>query len=468
LASPELNVQVTADISALQAGMQSAVSSVASATANMKTAVQSVAPALDAVGKASQDLGNNVAGTLMDAAKQAQAAADELKRLAAVQFGDQTQDLKLQLDILRATDPVVKAQLEGRRQLAAIRREARDIDAKGADAAAREMISAKQLLAIEQMRQNTGRARAQIAAQERQNEQARTAAAQAAANAERQRMQDSIQLIQQQTAATRQLGQQYQTINTRGLGGSFDRTDMSRAAKGLQATTNLMQSDFSSTQATVMSIGAAVAMLPIPFARVVGLLGVAGSALYGLLNNTKELDRVEAERAQRMEEAERRATNAATVRDLERQLQIEKESDPIRKLRLEYARTMDRLTRELNENMKRMSEEEAQARYEAERRLEAARTENQILKERQKIAEDIADDIARTPQEATASKPATQMQALVSSVTTSLGGAFNFAQNPVLQSIQDYAIKQAGYQANLVLTAREILQLLRNQGTVIT
>jgi hypothetical protein len=60
------------------------------------------------------------------------------------------------------------------------------------------------------------------------------------------------------------------------------------------------------------------------------------------------------------------------------------------------------------------------------------------------------------------------MQALVSSVTTSLGGAFNFAQNPVLQSIQDYAIKQAGYQANLVLTAREILQLLRNQGTVIT
>lgn len=466
MANPELNVQVSADISALEAGMRSAVSSVDSAATNMVSAVKSIAPALEAVGKSSEQVGKEIAGAMADAVREAQAAAEQLKQLATIQFGDQTQDLRLQLDILRATDPVVKAQLEGRRQLAAIKREARDLDSRGADAAAREMISTKQLLAIEQMRQNVGRARAQVAAQERQNEQARAAAAQAATNAERQRMQDSIRLIQQQTAATRQLGQQYQTINNRGLAGGFDPTTMSRAAKGLQATTNLIQSDFSSTQSTVMSIGAAVALLPIPFARVVGLLGVAGGALYGLLNNTKELDRVEAERAKRMEEAERRAMNAATVRDLERQLQIEKETDPIRKLRLEYARTMDRLTRELNENLKRMSEEEAHARYEAERRLESARTENQILKERQKIAE----DIARTTEEPAVKEPpkSTSLPGLIASVTTSLGGAFNFAQNPALQAIQTATMRAAGYQANLVLTAREILQILRNQGTVIT
>jgi hypothetical protein len=260
---------VTADISALQAGMQSAVASVDSATANIRTAVQSVAPALDAVGKASQDLGKNVAGTLMDAAKQAQAAADELKRLAAVQFGDQTQDLKLQLDILRATDPVVKAQLEGRRQLAAIRREARDIDAKGADAAAREMISTKELLAIEQMRQNVQAVRSRIVENEIRQEAARLAAAQASRAAEQQQLAAMLQAVQANNAAIMSLGQRYDTF-------------MREGAAGARRVNVAMQGMNAAAIAATGDIEGAMMALPTIFGQVAG----AAFSLGGVLHET--------------------------------------------------------------------------------------------------------------------------------------------------------------------------------------
>ena len=256
------------------------------------------------------------------------------------------------------------------------------------------------------------------------------------------------------------------------LGANFDPVIVNRAARGIMAATEVMRTDFSSIQGTVIGISGAIAMIPFPVTKIVGLLGIAAGTLMGLLDNTKQLAAAEAERAAKMAEMERRSANANIVRDLERQLQIEKETDPIRKLRIEYVRTMERLTRELNENLRKMSEEEAFARYEAEKRLAAAKAENDILKERQRIAEDAAKKAAEEEQ---ARQRAMQGMVtnrpgfgLAGSVTTSLGGAFNFAQNTILNAIQQATIKSAGYQANLVLTAKEILQILRNQGTVIT
>lgn len=258
----------------------------------------------------------------------------------------------------------------------------------------------------------------------------------------------------------------------RALGANFDPVVVNRAARGIQAATQVMQTDFSSVQGTVMGISSAIALIPFPVTKIVGLLGIAGASLIGLLDNSKELARIEAERAERMAEMERRSKNAGIVRDLERQLDIEKETDPIRRLRIEHTRTMERLTRELNQNLKQMSEEEAFARYEAEKRLETAKTENAILKERQKIADEAAKAAQQAEDERQRALAAMQRPAVgvgaANSVTTSLGGIFNFAQNTILNGIQRAAIQQAGYQANLVLTAKEILQLLRNQGTVIT
>jgi ABC-type multidrug transport system fused ATPase/permease subunit len=259
---------------------------------------------------------------------------------------------------------------------------------------------------------------------------------------------------------------------SRALGANFDPVVVNRAARGIAAATEVMRTDFSTIQGTVMGISGAIAMIPFPLTKIVGLLGIAGATFIGLLDNSKQLAAAEAERAAKMEEMQRRSANSAIVKDLERQLQIEKETDPIRRLQIEHVRTMERLTRELNDNLRKMSEEEAFARYEAERRLEAAKTENAILKERTKIA----DDAARKAAEAEKARQGAMAAMMTSrpgfgaagSVTTSLGGVFNFAQNTILNGIQQATIRSAGYQANLVLTAKEILQILRNQGTVIT
>ncbi len=90
----------------------------------------------------------------------ARAMAEELKAMESEsRIREETRDLERQLAILKEGDPVRKAELEMQRELARIRREARELDAKGADAAAREMIQAKEALAIEQGRQKIEAAR---------------------------------------------------------------------------------------------------------------------------------------------------------------------------------------------------------------------------------------------------------------------------------------------------------------------
>lgn len=91
----------------------------------------------------------------------ARAMAEEVAAMESKsRFQAETRDLERQLAILKETDPVRKAELEMQRELAKIRREALELDGKGADAAARDMIRAKEALAIEQGRQKIEAARA--------------------------------------------------------------------------------------------------------------------------------------------------------------------------------------------------------------------------------------------------------------------------------------------------------------------
>jgi hypothetical protein len=69
----------------------------------------------------------------------ARAMAEEVAAMESKsRFQAETRDLERQLAILKETDPVRKAELEMQRELAKIRREALELDGKGADAAQRK------------------------------------------------------------------------------------------------------------------------------------------------------------------------------------------------------------------------------------------------------------------------------------------------------------------------------------------
>jgi len=266
-----------------------------------------------------------------------------------------------------------------------------------------------------------------------------------------------------------------QTVQRSGLSKAFaaatDPAVLNKFARGLSAVAVATQGDYSTTANAVTSVGTAMAMLPTPYTKIIGLATVLTGQALGYRDAVLAAAKAEEERLRLLQKQVDDQTEAASmeVRNLREMLAIEKEMDPIRKreLQLEYEK------RQLRGEMLEMAD---QIDAKTNRNLYLAREALLIEKARQDveaIRAKQADEAARLAEEEArrnAAMPAQPPTAagLISSVTTSLGGAFNFAQNPVLQSIQDYAIKQAGYQANLVLTAREILQLLRNQGTVIT
>lgn len=139
--------------------------------ANMATIVDGIAQSLMMSG--SKVAGVTGAGLMAGGAiyeaifKTAEKARKEAEEVAKLELGDkfkaETRDLERQLQILKETDPVKKAELELQRELAKIRREALMLDAKGADAEARKMIAAKEALALEQGRQRIEEARLKTA-----------------------------------------------------------------------------------------------------------------------------------------------------------------------------------------------------------------------------------------------------------------------------------------------------------------
>lgn len=157
------------------------------------------------------------------------------------------------------------------------------------------------------------------------------------------------------------------------------------------------------------------------------------------------------------------------IQILERQLEITKESDPIKALELKRDLELLKIRKEMLALGDTISAQQARDLQIARENLVNAESERaiaeEIARQKERSAKAEKENVAAV-KEAARVKPS--QAGLVGSVTTSLGGTFNFAQNAVMQAIQNHAMKQVGLQQSILLTAQQILQLVRNGGTVIT
>lgn len=253
----------------------------------------------------------------------------------------------------------------------------------------------------------------------------------------------------------------------RALGANFDPVIVSRTARGIQAATQVMQTDFSQVGTTITGISGALALIPFPVTKIVGLVGILVGQFVTQREEAQRLKQIEEERAAAVQRQANAIANATSqqIRELRDQLRIEQETDPIRKRELELELTKLKLRRERLDNLQELGAEQATQLFLAKEALEVEKARKDIEDIRRRQAE----EAARNQQ---ATQPAIQPRGVgmapANSIMTSIGGMFNFAQNAAMMALQRTAIQQAGYQANLVLTAREILQILRNQGTAIT
>jgi hypothetical protein len=282
-------------------------------------------------------------------------------------------------------------------------------------------------------------------------------------------------LRQAESSVARSTDRMTQTVQRSGLSKAFavatDPAVLNKFAKTLSAVAVATQGDYSTTANAVTSVGTAMAMLPSPYTKIIGLAGVLMGQALSYRDAVLEAVKAEEERLRMMKQQVDDQTEAASmeVRNLREMLAIEKEADPIRKRELQLEYEKRQLRNEMLEIAGQIDAKTSRNLYLAKEALLIEKARQDVEAIRAKQAEDaarLAEEEAR--RKAAMPAPIANAAGLISSVTTSLGGSFNFAQNAALRSIQDYAMKQAGYQANLVLTAREILQLLRNQGTVIT
>lgn len=253
----------------------------------------------------------------------------------------------------------------------------------------------------------------------------------------------------------------------RALGANFDPVIVNRTARGIQAATQVMQTDFSQVGTTITGISGALALIPFPVTKIVGLVGILVGQFVTQREEAQRLKQIEEDRAAAVQRQANAIANATSqqVRELRDQLRIEQETDPIRKRELELELTKLKLRRERLDNLRELGAEQANELFLAKEALEVEKARKDIEDIRRRQAEEAARN-----QQATQSmlQPRGVGMGPANSIMTSIGGMFNFAQNAAMMALQRTATQQAGYQANLVLTAKEILQILRNQGTVIT
>lgn len=205
--NPQISVAVVADVNGLQRGMTQAEQTVRTSTDRMATSVQKldlggrfeqqtqrmirglagatyalrqlneaqgdavkIAESLGQAMLMSGSKGVALIGGSMSAGmalsevifKNSQKAREEAERLEKLDregsIRSETRDLERQLEILKETDPVRRAELEGQRELAIIRQKARQQDETDAD---RAKTRAEELLSIERTRQKVEEARKQ-------------------------------------------------------------------------------------------------------------------------------------------------------------------------------------------------------------------------------------------------------------------------------------------------------------------
>lgn len=253
----------------------------------------------------------------------------------------------------------------------------------------------------------------------------------------------------------------------RALGANFDPVIVSRTARGIQAATQVMQTDFSQVGTTITGISGALALIPFPVTKIVGLVGILVGQFVTQREEAQRLKQIEEERAAAVQRQANAIANATSqqVRELRDQLRIEQETDPIRKRELELELTKLKLRRERLDNLRELGAEQANELFLAKEALEVEKARKDIEDIRRRQAEEAARNQQATQ---SAIQPRGVGMGPANSIMTSIGGMFNFAQNAAMMALQRTAIQQAGYQANLVLTAKEILQILRTQGAAIT
>lgn len=257
----------------------------------------------------------------------------------------------------------------------------------------------------------------------------------------------------------------------RALGANFDPVIVSRTARGIQAATQVMQTDFSQVGTTITGISGALALIPFPVTKIVGLVGILVGQFVTQREEAQRLKQIEEERAAAVQRQANAIANATSqqIRELRDQLRIEQETDPIRKRELELELTKLKLRRERLDNLRELGAEQANELFLAKEALEVEKARKDIEDIRRRQAEEAARNQQATQSAIqSAIQPRGVGMAPANSIMTSIGGMFNFAQNAAMMALQRTAIQQAGYQANLVLTAREILQILRTQGAAIT
>lgn len=268
--------------------------------------------------------------------------------------------------------------------------------------------------------------------------------------------------------ATNRMGQAIDNAGLgRRLGNSFAEAEarLGGMAKGVRAAVIGLDA-LSQAQGTAAEkadqLSKGLMMIPNKFTLIIGGMYQIGQALSELFTGEKK---GMAEDQALFAAQQRSAVLRDQLQLLERQTAIVKETDPIKAIELKRDLELYKIRKEILAAGDSLSVQEAKRLQIANENLVNAQAERDIAAEiaRQK------ERSAKAEMQTTAAAKARPAQAgLVGSVTTSLGGTFNFAQNAVMQAIQNHAMKQVGLQQSILLTAQQILQLVRNGGTVIT
>lgn len=178
------------------------------------------------------------------------------------------------------------------------------------------------------------------------------------------------------------------------------------------------------------------------FAAIGGAAMQAGMAISEFFTGAQAEARKELERLSGMEQESR---YRAETRDLERQLEILKETDPIRKIELEGQRELARIRAAARKDDE---SDAARARTAAEEALSTERTRLRVEEARKQAAKDAI------------SAP----EGVIDTITTSIGGAFRIAQRGAMSILQQKATDAAEKTAE---NTRAMLDFMRRGAGVI-
>lgn len=197
-------------------------------------------------------------------------------------------------------------------------------------------------------------------------------------------------------AVTTTAAQMEQSIEKMSRWDKFDRAmaDAGRATKRLNVAIDGMRA------ATLLATGdieGALKALPGPFGMVAGAAFEVGGAIHEAFTGAKA---ALAEAAEEMQKLEMRSGFKAQARDAERLLEIERETEPLRKLELERQNALALARREARQAASEGAAQEATAAAAAKERVINAQFDNKIREANARLAREQADAEQKSAAEA--------------------------------------------------------------------